>query len=415
MDNIVKMKLSKIVFDESIYPRLKPNPKVIQDYANNIAVLPPIEINQHNILIDGYHRWKAHQTAGIDKIKVIVTETKSEEQLLRLAVERNASYGQQLTQEEKKKYALQWWDRMAVADICKTLCITRRTYNLCTGAKQDEKDKEIRRTIFDMHLACYTQQAIADNVGMARAVVNYKIADLHGIIGSDNSHDFDKHDRRIYTVWNFAKATNEVRHFGNIPPEIIDNLLYLYTKPFDVVFDPFGGGGSTIDVCQKRKRRYYVSDLNPIPARDTEIRKHDITMGLPKDLPVPDLVFLDPPYWKRARHKYSKDHTDLGNVGLDHFLAVIRDITRGVKRKWVNAKRETGYLALIIGPWKEDGKKIDLPFLCYEQISHLLPLHERVIVPYSTQVHGGAFVKMAKEKRELLYLHRDLMIFKWEA
>ena len=42
-------------------------------------------------------------------------------------------------------------------------------------------------------------------------------------------------------IWNFSKATNEVRHFGNIPPEIIDNLLYYFTEPHDVVFDPFGG------------------------------------------------------------------------------------------------------------------------------------------------------------------------------
>ena len=48
--------------------------------------------------------------------------------------------------------------------------------------------------------------------------------------------------RRLYTVWNFQKANNEVSHFGNIPPEIINNLLYLYTSPGDVVFDPFGGG-----------------------------------------------------------------------------------------------------------------------------------------------------------------------------
>jgi len=109
----------------------------------------------------------------------------------------------------------------------------------------------------------------------------------------------DGSTRQLYTVWNIAKANNEVKHFGNIPPEIIDNLLYLYTNPFDVVFDPFGGGGSSIDMCEKRKRRFYVSDLNPIPAH-SDIRKHDITTGLPADMPVPDFVFLDPPYWQQA-------------------------------------------------------------------------------------------------------------------
>jgi len=53
---------------------------------------------------------------------------------------------------------------------------------------------------------------------------------------------------QLYTIWNFPKLTNDVKIFGSVPQEIIDNLLYYYTEPFNVVFDPFGGGGSTIDV-----------------------------------------------------------------------------------------------------------------------------------------------------------------------
>jgi DNA modification methylase len=226
---------------------------------------------------------------------------------------------------------------------------------------------------------------------------------------------FDNFSPELYTIWNFAKATNDVRHFGNIPPEIAENLLYYYTKPFDVVFDPFGGGGSTLDVCQKRERRCYISDLNPIPARENDIRKHDISTGLPDDLPVPDLVFLDPPYWQQAKEKYSTDATDLANIELEPFLDSIGAIARDIKTKWRKSKRECGTLALIIGPCKEDGKKIDLPLLCYERISKYLTLSERVIVPYSTQVHGGAYVNMAKQRKELLYLHRDLMVFQWHS
>ena len=41
---------------------------------------------------------------------------------------------------------------------------------------------------------------------------------------------------------------------------IVDNLLYLFTEPFGIVVDPFGGGASTITVCKKRMRRYWVSE-----------------------------------------------------------------------------------------------------------------------------------------------------------
>jgi hypothetical protein len=167
----------------------------------------------------------------------------------------------------------------------------------------------------------------------------------------------------------------------------------------------------TIDVCTQWLRRYYVSDLTPIPARAGSIRQGDITQGLPGDLPVPDLVFLDPPYWEQAKGKYSDKPSDLGNVDLGAFVACIGSIAKDVKRKW-GGNRPNGRLALIIGMWKHEGAYLDLPFLCYTAIAKYLDLDIRIQVPYSTQVHGGAFVKMAKERKEILYLSRDLMVFK---
>ncbi len=66
-----------------------------------------------------------------------------------------------------------------------------------------------------MHLACCTQQAIADAVGLDRAVVADKIAD---IVENGNNADCrifrNFEHRKIYTVWNFSKSTNEVKHFS---------------------------------------------------------------------------------------------------------------------------------------------------------------------------------------------------------
>lgn len=408
------IKTTDIKYREDLYPRFKPNAQAIQQYAGNIDRLPPIEVNQDGILIDGYHRWKAHETAKLDDVPCIVTKTASEMELLMLAVKRNAAHGQQLTADEKKKYAVRWWDVLPVEEICDTLSVSRRTFDTWTHDKRKAKEAEIRQAIYEMWMRCHTQQEIADAVNVDIMTVNREIADFSQSGDFSDLIIFRDFEPELYSVWNFAKATNEVKHFGNIPPEICDNLLYYYTSPGDVVFDPFGGGGSTLDMCEKRKRRCYISDLNPIPARERDIRQHDITTGLPANLPVPDLVFLDPPYWQQAKEKYSKDKTDLGNVELEMFLTTIGNIARDVKRKWSGAKRERGYLSIIIGPWKEDGAKIDLALLCYERISKYLPLVERIIVPYSTQVHGGAFVNKAKEAKQILYLHRDLMVFKWK-
>lgn len=107
--------------------------------------------------------------------------------------------------------------------------------------------------MLSMWLECRTQQEIGDAVGVDDDTVSVflqKIRKIDGYQKSEKSailhEDFEP---QIYSVWNFPKATNEVRHFGNIPPEIIDNLLYYYTKPFDVVFDPFGGGGPATHIA----------------------------------------------------------------------------------------------------------------------------------------------------------------------
>jgi DNA modification methylase len=125
----------------------------------------------------------------------------------------------------------------------------------------------------------------------------------------------------IYNVWKQQTKSVGPDHFGNSESRWLENLLYLYTDPGSIIVDPFAGSGSTIDICKKRKRRYFVSDRKPIVEREHEIRKHDLTDGPPKVPRWKDvkLVYLDPPYWKQAEGRYSNDPTDLANMPLDQF------------------------------------------------------------------------------------------------
>jgi len=45
----------------------------------------------------------------------------------------------------------------------------------------------------------------------------------------------------LYNVWNVGKDDTK-SHFGRFPEPFMENLLYYYTEPFDVVYDPFVGG-----------------------------------------------------------------------------------------------------------------------------------------------------------------------------
>jgi hypothetical protein len=55
---------------------------------------------------------------------------------------------------------------------------------------------------------------------------------------ADHAVDFDP---PIYNIWKQQEKTAGSRHFGNSEVRWVDNLLYLYTQPFDVVVDPFAG------------------------------------------------------------------------------------------------------------------------------------------------------------------------------
>jgi hypothetical protein len=194
----------------------------------------------------------------------------------------------------------------------------------------------------------------------------------------------------------------------------VDNLLYLYTKPFDIVVDPFAGSGSTVDVCKKRYRRYWVSDRVPNVSREDDIRVHDLTDGLP---PLPrwsdvGLVYLDPPYWKQAEGKYSDDPSDLANMDLDAFNKTLAGIVNGFAKKLPDG----AHVALIIQPtqWKTNPE--------HDYTDHVadmlrvvnLPVAMRVSAPYESQQHTAQMVEWAKANRQVLVLTREIVVWRVE-
>ena len=96
----------------------------------------------------------------------------------------------------------------------------------------------------------------------------------------------------IYNIWKVQNKSNKVSHFGNTEAQWLENLLYLYTEPFDIVVDPFAGGGSSIDICKKKLRRYYLSHLHASvngcreqsKKKKSATRKSNLIYGLPAAL-----------------------------------------------------------------------------------------------------------------------------------
>jgi predicted transcriptional regulator len=423
MNAPTRIPVAEVKFREDLYPRIKADPATIQRYAEDLNVLPPIEVNQHHELIDGYHRWTAHRKAEAETIAVTVTPTESDVQLLALACERNAKHGLQLSEKDKASMAVRLYHSGAGLDeaaIANALSVSGRMVRSYLSDVKDHLRRQQRERVFALWMRCWTQEQIAGEVGLSQMEVSRIVEDSNNLEALPNSlklaaayQDADWQPP-LYDVWTMARNNNETKHFGNTAVEFVDNLLYTFTEPFDVVIDPFAGGGSTLDVCLKRLRRCWVSDRKPIVEREADIRCHDLaTEGVsgPSRWSDVALVYLDPPYWRQAQGQYSDDPTDLANMPLEQFtstlVAIIHDYA---------AKLKPGaHIACIISPtqWPNEDKRtvyhdLDLARL----VTKKLVLERRVSCPYSTQQYNGTQVDIAKQQKLWLTLTRTMLVWR---
>lgn len=422
MSEPVEIKVADVVFREDLYPRIETSAVTVQKYAEDLDVLPPIEVNQHNELIDGWHRWTAHKKNGVETIRATVTETKSDADLLEKAIATNATHGLQLSQSDKRDMARRIYNQTPDAErdaakkrLAKILSVSERTVREWLS-RIDKDSKEARdRRIFDLWLACTENKDIAESVGLSQPQLSEIVSKFGNgsiakteLASAEHATDFNP---PIYNIWKQQEKSNNVGHFGNSEVRWVDNLLYLYTQPFDVVVDPFAGGGSTIDICKKRFRRYFVSDRKPIVEREKEIRQHDIYVdGILKPPQWKDvkLVYLDPPYWIQAEGQYSSDPSDLGNMDLATFTKTLAQVINGYA-----AKLSDAYIALIIQPtqWKAPERQFT------DHVGDMLravklPVDMRYSVPYESQQCTAQMVDWSKENKRCLVLTREIVVWR---
>jgi len=69
---------------------------------------------------------------------------------------------------------------------------------------------------------------------------------------------------QYYTIWNIPKlATDQLKYPGQLPESLLENVLYYWTEPGQIVYDPFAGSGTTGRVADRMMRRYQMSDIAP--------------------------------------------------------------------------------------------------------------------------------------------------------
>lgn len=430
---LITFPIEKIIFNRKFYSRVSGiDQAAVVDYSQDIINIPFILINQNNYIVNGVHCYHALLKANQKQAKVKIIELPDKDvEIAGYIVDIDS--GVRHPEKDKKKVCVNYYSPEPTENklLMDELKIPERTFYRWTNDIRKQKQKEINRLMMAALLDPYrTQENIADEFGVqSRTVIRYKneLSDIFDTMAKmsddDEKQDFLKTLKEkdfdflqdylnfkpfLYNIWNLKNRDGTNDYYGHFPKVFMDNLLHYHTKPFDLVYDPFAGGGTTIDSCASLYRKCIATDLQPIKDRLDAITQHDITIGLPENMLKPALVFLDPPYWKQAKDKYSDVANDLGNMSLDVFNSTVSNFLAE------SQKRKIKRIAIVIQPTQYSND--------FGYVDHILDFHKmfgknyvvemRYILPYSSQQYNAQMVNAAKDVNKCLVLNRDLVVWK---
>lgn len=421
------IQVSSIRFVKELYPRIKPNDEAIERYRDALEKLPPIVVARDGVLVDGYHRWQAHVREEVETIQAENLGNLSDAEILREAIVRNAAHGQQLSRQDKQREAGRLWkafEHLEPAareqEIAELLAVSDRTVRGWTKDARKEEKQALQEKVWQLHLNCLSQRQISDATGVARKTVDDWVGDFgsSAIFAQPPSATPSQPWGNVqhFDVWSFQSNDREgggqQSYFGACPPQVMENLLWLYTEPGkSIVVDLFAGSGTTLEVAHRMGRRAWVSDIRGNHySPHLDIHQHDATTGWPSSAPTKaDLLFLDPPYWKQAAGRYSSEPNELAEMTLPDFNAAWVELLKAC-RSHLN---DCGKVAYIISPTedKDAGVVVDHAMeMAAAALANGYRIHRRIIVTYQTQQATGQQVTWARENRRLLKLYRDLVV-----
>lgn len=425
---VATIPIQSIRFVKELYPRIKPNDEAIERYRDALEKLPPIIVARDGVLVDGYHRWQAHVREGSEQIQAEDLGNLSDAEIMREAITRNASHGQQLSTADKKHEAGRLWktfENLEPAEreneIADLLGVSVSAVQKWTKDARKEEREAIKAMAWRRWLSC--EFSSYRELGAAFGVDHKTAAAWCGEFSQTckNSPPSATDQQpwgsiQHFDVWSFASNNREgggqQSYFGACPPQIMENLLWLYTEPGEsVVVDLFAGSGTTLEVSHRMGRRCWVSDIRGNHySPHLDIHQHDATTGWPADAPAKaDLLFLDPPYWKQAAGRYSSEPGELAEMTLPDFNKAWSKLLTDCKSRLSAG----GKIAYIISPTedKEGGVVVDHAMeMAAAAMAIGYRIHRRIIVTYQTQQATGQQVTWARENRRLLKLYRDLII-----
>lgn len=454
--------LGTVIKCDEYYPRKEPDFKIVDDYADamrNGAQFPPIILESGtNRILDGVHRFLAAKKAGINKIRVEYRSVPSGMTPKYYAATLNAHtrHGILLSESEMKTVAREYIQSFSDSEM--TGIITKisiefgkplSTIQSWVSDIYNSKKWNLKTTVFKLNQLGFTQQQISDLVSSGQSTISNYVAELPRLKNQisdqfDRTLDMkavaknldlpillawslyleDKDDqarmkRLDFTiksddVWNF---TAEKKDFGNVDypgrcvPDLIANLLYMFTWEHALVMDPMVGGATTIDVCLAMNRHCIAFDNKVIYTGNfaslkdrVEIEQKDVSNGVsPPEKRLKNkvqMIFFDPPYVDKIDYGAGS----VGNLPKAKYLESINRIV-GSFDDWLHHKGIVAFLMQDYNPqyfFPKAENKEAVMMEDYVDIfkKHGYHIHVRISSPYPSDLYP------ASERNRMIKEHR---------
>ena len=217
------------------------------------------------------------------------------------------------------------------------------------------------------------------------------------------------------TLWAYPsqhygrRPQGDANYRGATPSHVIWNVLQRWTKPGDLVVDPFCGSGTTLDVCRDLGREGRGFDVGS--PRD------DVERADARDLPLEDesvdLVFFDPPYADNLA--YSDDPRCIGKLAAETgewqeaMAAVLAESARVLKPGGVCAVFLCDIFKVKLG--KRRFLPLGLYLAAAAESAGLVPIEHIAVVRRGKTLETGSGSRQAAKDRFLLRGFSHLLVF----
>ena len=178
MDNPQLIALDDVVLRDDLDPRLgERDDDLIAQYADIFDALPPIEINQHNELIDGWHRVRAAERAKRTDIAYVVVETDGDDDLGDRMWAANLKHGVQYSRAQRQIHGVKLHKRKLTAqEIAERVGVGINTVYRWTKELRESEKQERDQAALELAGEGKTQQEIADQLSIPRQTISRILA-----------------------------------------------------------------------------------------------------------------------------------------------------------------------------------------------------------------------------------------------